>query len=511
MPTVEGETLQQAFVNAARRNKNKLAFIDRSTSRRISYTQALIGSVLLARRFKSIDEKYVGIMLPTSAGCGLSVIATLLAGKTPVMINYSTGAEDNACYAQKKCGLKTIVTAKALLEKVNCGHVEGMVFIEDMVASFGAMDKLRAFLRARMSLPMLWRKFNIGSSDDTAVILFTSGSEKAPKAVELSHKNILSNIEAVGEAFSITDQDTMMSILPMFHVFGHTITFWLPLCYGMTIVTYANPLEFKNVVRVVREESPTILVGTPYFLAGYAKHAKVGDLSSLRLVAVGADKMPASLQHIYEEQHGVMVREGYGATETSPVISANMLERHKPGSIGVPVSGVEVRIIDLDTGEELPVGQEGKLLVRGDLVMKGYLGDVEETALRIEGGWYETGDMALIDEDGFLWHRGRLKRFIKIGGEMVSLVQVEDVLSRFLPDDASCCAVEVPDTKRGAMVGIAVDCKVDQAGLMSSLADHLPALALPRHIVVLEELPKMGSGKVDFRTTTQMVVEYLNK
>lgn len=266
MPTVEGESLQQTFVNAARRYKNKLAFIDRSTSRRISYAQALIGSVLLARRFKAIDEKYVGIMLPTSAGCGLSVIATLLAGKTPVMINYSTGAEDNACYAQKKCGLKTIVTAKALLEKVNCGHVEGMVYIEDMVASFGAMDKLRAFLRARMSLPMFWRKFNIGSPDDTAVILFTSGSEKAPKAVELSHKNILSNVEAVGEAFKITDKDAMMAILPMFHVFGHSITFWLPLCYGMTLVTYANPLEFKNVVRVVREESPTILVGTPYFL-----------------------------------------------------------------------------------------------------------------------------------------------------------------------------------------------------------------------------------------------------
>jgi acyl-[acyl-carrier-protein]-phospholipid O-acyltransferase/long-chain-fatty-acid--[acyl-carrier-protein] ligase len=511
MARVEGDSLQQTFVHAARRYKKKLAFIDRSTNRRISYTQALIGSILLARRFKLIDEKYVGIMLPTSAGCGLATIATLLAGKTPVMINYSTGAEDNACYAQKKCGLKTIITAKALLEKVNCGHVEGMVYIEDMVASFGPVSKLRALIRTHMSLSMFWSKFNKGEPEDTAVILFTSGSEKAPKAVELSHKNLLSNIGAVGDAFKITDKDTMMSILPMFHVFGQTITFWLPLCYGMTIVTYANPLEFKNVVRVVREESPTILVGTPYFLAGYAKHAKVGDLSSLRLVAVGADKMPASLQHTYEEQHGVMVREGYGATETSPVISANMLERHKPGSIGVPVSGAEVRIIDIDTGEELPVGREGKLQVRGDLVMKGYLGDVEETALRIEGGWYETGDMGLIDEDGFIWHRGRLKRFIKIGGEMVSLVQVEDVLSRFLPGDASCCAVEVPDAKRGAMVGIAVDCKVYQSGLMSSLADHLPALALPRHIVVLEDLPKMGSGKVDFRTTTQLVIEYLNK
>ncbi len=173
--------------------------------------------------------------------------------------------------------------------------------------------------------------------------------------------------------------------------------------------------------------------------------------------------------------------------------------------------GVEVRIVDVESGEILPAGREGKIQVRGDLVMKGYLGDVEETALRIEGGWYETGDMGLIDDDGFIWHKGRLKRFIKIGGEMVSLVAVEAVLETLLPEDASCCAVEVPDKKRGATVGVAVDVDVDQNELMSQLADKLPPLSLPRHIVRLDELPKMGSGKVDFRTTTQLVVEYLNK
>lgn len=513
MGRIAGNTLHETFVNAARKYNAKLAFIDKATNKRITYKQALIGSVLLARKIKSIstDEKYLGIMLPTSAGCGLSMIGALMAGKVPVMINYSTGAADNSRYAQKKCGFKTIITSKALLEKINCDPVEGMVYIEDMVAAFGPVAKARAALRASLPLSMLWGGFNRGEPEDTAVILFTSGSEKAPKAVELSHKNILSNVEAAGEAFNKTDADVMMTILPLFHVFGLTVTFWLPVCYGMTVITYANPLEFKNVARFIKEEKPTILVGTPYFMAGYIKHAKPGDFSSLRLAVVGADKMPASLQKLYEEQHGVPLREGYGATETSPVISANRVDQNKTGSIGLPLPGVEVRIVDVDSGEILPAGKEGKIQVRGDLVMKGYLGDVEETVRRIEAGWYETGDMGVIDSDGFIWHKGRLKRFIKIGGEMVSLVAVEAVLESLLPEEASCCAVEVPDKKRGATVGVAVDCDVDQNSLMSQLADKLPALSLPRHIVVLEELPKMGSGKVDFRTTTQLVIGHLNK
>lgn len=513
MGRIAGNTLHETFVNAAHTFSSKLAFIDKATNRRISYKQALIGSILLARKFVKLaaDEKYLGIMLPTSAGCGLSMIGALMGGKIPVMINYSTGAADNARYAQNKCGFKTIITSKALLEKINCEPVDGMVYIEDLVAGFGTLKKAGAALKSAMPASLFWSGLNKGEPQDTAVILFTSGSEKAPKAVELSHRNILSNVDAAGEAFHKTDQDVMMAILPLFHVFGLTVTFWLPVCYGMTVITYANPLEFKNVARFIKDEKPTILVGTPYFLAGYIKHARPGDFESIRLAVVGADKMPAALQRQYEQEHGVPLREGYGATETSPVISANRIDNHKTGSIGLPMPGVEVRIIDVDSGEELPVGREGKIQVRGELVMKGYLGDVEETALRIEAGWYETGDMGLIDEDGFIWHKGRLKRFIKIGGEMVSLVAVEAVLEKLLPEEVSCCAVEVPDKKRGATVGVAVDVDVDQNELMSQLADKLPALSLPRHIVKLEELPKMGSGKVDFRTTTQLVVEMLNK
>jgi len=502
--------LHHEFVRVAKRFGDKLAFVDRSMQREVTYSRALIGALLAASKFRRYEDGYLGIMLPTSVGCGISILGALMSGKVPVMINYSTGAEGNARYAQHKCGFKTIITARALLEKINCPEVEGMVFIEDLLGQATAAQRLRAAAKSRLPANLLIRSFGAGSSsDDTVIVLFTSGSEKDPKAVQLSHKNIGSNAVASMQAYGCSSEDRMMAILPLFHVFGQTTTFWLPLLAGMTIVTYANPLEFKNVAAIIREERPTLVVGTPYFLMGYLKQASAGDFGSLRLAVAGADKVPAWLRRAYLKEHEVEVFEGYGTTETSPVISANVPGANRPGSIGMPLPGVEVKITGVDSGDELPTGSEGKILVRGDLVMKGYLGDVEETVLRIEGGWYETGDMGVFDPDGYLWHRGRLKRFIKIGGEMVSLVQVETVLQELLPDDIECCAVEIPDAKKGARVGVAITREIDQKETTTSLAKHLSSLALPKHFFVVDELPKMGSGKIDFRKTTDIVISQL--
>ena len=302
----------------------------------------------------------------------------------------------------------------------------------------------------------------------------------------------------------------MMSVLPLFHVFGQSINMWLPIVMGMSNVTYGNPLEFKNVARIIKEEQPTMLVGTPFFLAGYLKQSGEGDFSSLRLVVAGADKVPDWLRSAFSEQQGIQLLEGYGATETSPVISVNLPEENKPGSVGRPLPGVQVRIVGVDSGEEVPVGHEGKILVKGDLVMKGYFDDLEETLLHIEDGWYETGDMGLVDDDGYLWHKGRLKRFVKIGGEMVSLVLVESVLESLLPDGVECCVVEIPDARKGANLAVAVSASVDQKQMIAALTKQLPPVAVPRQFVELEELPKMGSGKVDFRSTTVMVQDILS-
>jgi len=497
--------LHQHFVKIARRYGNKVAFIDRTSDKRVTYSKALIASLILSEKFKKYPEGFLGIMIPTSAGSALTILGTLMSGKTPVMINYSTGAANNAIYAQKKCTFKTIITSKALLEKINCPVVEGMVFIEDIMEGISAGEKLKAALKAKLPAPLILRMVHGGQEDDNVVILFTSGSEKDPKAVQLTHRNIASNIESFSKAVNIYDHDIMLANLPFFHVFGLTVNLWTPLYFGMTIVAYANPLDYKMVCSVVREEKPTIIVGTPSFLWGYLRKSERDDFASVRLIVSGADKCPETLRKEFLDGHGIILYEGYGATETSPVISTNTPEHNKPGSVGKVLPDVMVRIENYETGKECGIGEVGRILVKGDLVMKGYLDDFEETSMRIRHGWYDTGDMGYLDADGFLWHSGRLRRFIKIGGEMVSLVKVEDVLQKCLPENINCSVVEVPDALKGVRIIAAVTGKVDEKKILKQMSEQLPNIALPKQFVVIEELPKMGSGKVDFRTVTDMV------
>lgn len=501
--------LHQRFIQIARQFRGKLAFNDRYSDKRVTYGKALLASILFSRRFRHIKDNFIGVMIPTSVGCALTVLGILMAGKKPVMINYSTGAANNARYAQKKCGFRTIITSKALLEKINCPVVDGMVFLEDLAESITAREKLRAAILSRMPLRFLYQYAHCGDEDDTAVVLFTSGSEKDPKAVELTHKNILSNIEAFSSVTNLNHKDLMLANLPYFHVFGLTVNLWAPLYHGMTVITYANPLDFQKICQIVREERPTVMAGTPSFWWGYLKKSEKGDFDSLRIMMSGADKCPQALRDGFMEKHSKNLLEGYGTTETSPVISVNTPEFNKPGSIGRPLPGVEVKIENYETGEECKRGEVGRILVRGDLVMKGYYGDIEETSMRIRHGWYDTGDMGYIDEDGYLWHCGRLKRFIKVGGEMVSLVKVEEELEKLLPQGVGCCVVEAPDETKGAKVVAVVTEKIDERKILRQLSHVLPNIAMPKHFVVMEELPKMGSGKIDFRQVTEKVKEIL--
>ena len=497
--------LHQNFIRQAKQYASSTAIVDRNTRRTITYGRALIGALLLARRFRRYPDGYIGIMVPNSAGSILAIIATLMAGKTPVMINYSTGASENAEYAQQKCTFHTIITSRALLEKLGCRLVPGMVFLEDMMEQVSGFEKLLAAVKSKLPAKLISKLVHPGTLNETATILFTSGSEKAPKAVELSHRNLGSNVEAALQIFHFTENDRVLGNLPYFHVLGLMANMWLPLSRGMQVVTYGNPLDFKTVARIIREEKITLLVGTPFFLMGYLKQSKPGDMSSVRAAVAGADKCPAGLRDAYAEKQKLELLEGYGTTETSPLVSVNLPGQNKHGSIGKPVLGVQVKITDIATGEALPAGKEGNILVKGDLVMKGYLDDVEETSLKIKDGWYETGDMGMLDEDGYLWHRGRLKRFAKIGGEMVSLVQVESVIEKYLPQEPEACVVEVPDARKGAMIAVALSGEIDEKDLAEKLKKELPAIALPRKFLPFEELPKMGSGKIDFRSTTDMV------
>ena len=501
--------LHQEFIRNARKFGSKPAIVDRFLDKNVSYEKALIASLILANKFRRYRDGFIGIMVPTSAGCMLSILGVLMAGKVPVMINYSTGAANNAEYAQRKCGFKTIIASRALLEKIGCRLVSGMVFIEDIMEGVGPLDKVAALVKAKLPLSFLLKSVHEGEPDDNLVILFTSGSEKDPKAVQLTHRNIGSNVQDIGRVLTVTSEDVMLANLPLFHVFGHNVDFWLPLLYGMTIVAYANPLEYRKVSSIVREEKVSLMVGTPSFFAGYLRQSDPGDFASLRVAVAGADKTPDSLREGFLQKHNLELCEGYGTTETSPVVSTNLPGANKPGSIGKVLPSVRVKIVDINTGESLPPGGEGKILVKGDLVMKGYFDDLEETSLRIKDGWYETGDMGVLDEEGYLWHRGRLKRFVKIGGEMVSLVRVETILQDLLPDGVDCCVVEVPDSLKGAKIVAAVTAGVSERRLLKAMAGELPAIALPKQFVVLGEFPKMGSGKIDFRSITEMVRQQL--
>ena len=495
----------------AKRSEGKIAFIDRTADRRMTFRKALIAALIISSKLRNAGKGYIGILLPTSSACALSILGSLMSGRTPVMINYSTGAHQNTLFAKRKCGFSAIITARAFLEKINCEPVDGMIFIEDIMASVTFNEKIKAAITAMLPLPVLLKAVHGGRADDDAVILFTSGSEKEPKGVQLTHRNILSNVKSICSMIEVYDKDVILANLPYFHVLGFTVTLWLPLYVGANIVFYSNPLEYKTIATIIREEQPTIMIGTPSFLSGYIRKSDLGDFTSLRIVMCGADKCPESLRQEYLDKHGITLYEGYGTTETSPVIAVNLPGSNKPGSVGKVIANARVKIENYDTGDDCKPNEVGRILVKGDLVMKGYFDEFEETSMRVRHGWYDTGDMGYLDEDGYLWHSGRLKRFVKIGGEMVSLVRVETALERLLPEGVECCVVEVPDLHKGARIIAAVTEHLDERRTLKQMAERLPKLALPKEFIIMEELPKMGSGKIDFRTVTAMVNEQLAK
>jgi acyl-[acyl-carrier-protein]-phospholipid O-acyltransferase / long-chain-fatty-acid--[acyl-carrier-protein] ligase len=502
--------LHQQFVRMAKGHAKKLAIIDKSTGKSVTYSRGLIGALILSSKFNKYDKGFIGIMIPTSAGCALATIGALMSGRIPVMINYSTGAESNAKYAQKKCKFKTIITSKALLGKIDCPVIDGMVLIEDIMESVTTGDKLKAALKTKLPVNMILNSIHKGDENDTAAILFTSGSEKDPKAVQLTHRNIASNIENFGSYVKIYESDILLANLVFYHVFGLTVNLWVPFYYGMTMVSYANPLDFQAISNIAREEKPTIMVGTPSFFWGYLQKSEPGDFKTLRLMVAGADKCPDALREGYMKKHGVTLLEGYGATETSPVISVNSQEFNRPGSTGKVIPNVKVRIENIETGEECTTREVGKILVKGDSIMKGYYDDPELTSEVLVDGWYNTGDMGFLDEDNYLWHAGRFKRFAKVGGEMVSLVKVENILEKLLPTGVSCCVVEISDEKKGSYIVATVSKEVNKTETLRKMLKELPIIALPRQFIVIKELPMMSTGKIDFRRVTRMVQEILS-
>ena len=519
------KTISRAFIRTARRHPRRFAMADQQTPE-ISFGGALVRSVLLARRLEKIwaGQEMVGLLLPPSVGGALANYAALLSGKVPVNLNYTVSKETLASCAEQ-CGLKTVLTSRALLEKVKLTVPGEAVFIEDVVKHPGLGEKLTALLVAWL-LPVGLLERALGCEkkvelDDLATVIFSSGSTGEPKGVMLSHYNIVSNIEQMDQVFGMTRDDRVLGILPFFHSFGFTATLCLPALLGVGVVFHVSPLDAKTIGPLVRDHAVTFLLATPTFLQLYLRGCAPGDFGSLRVVMTAAEKLPERLAAAFEEQFGIRALEGYGCTECSPAVTLNAPDFRsagfhqvggKRGKIGQPLPGTSVRILDVTTGEPVPPGQSGLLLVRGPNVMRGYLGKPEKTAEVLRDGWYTTGDVAALDEDGFLQITDRLSRFSKIGGEMVPHIKIEEKLHEIAGVTEQTFVVTcVADEKKGERLLVLhklADDKLREC-LEKFGACELPNLWKPKADAFfrVESFPLLGTGKLDLRKVKEVALE----
>ncbi|MBH0204284.1 MAG: MFS transporter [Nitrospira sp.] len=521
-------TLHREFIHAARRHPFRFAMADQ-TRPHVSSLQALIGSIVLARTFRRHwdDQRHVGILLPPTVAGALLNVAALLCGKTSVNLNYTVGKSGLEA-AVRLAGLRTIVTSRTFVEKAKLELPEGplIVWLEDVARAIGTGQKLTAALLA-FCAPTRVIERACGQTqpltmDDLATIIFSSGSTGDPKGVMLSHFNVDANVQGASQVLHLYQDERVLGILPFFHSFGYLV-FWLVTLNGQSIVFHPSPLDATAIGDLVQRYRLTFLVTTPTFLQLYQRRCTPEQFSSLRVVVTGAEKLPARLAQAFEDHFGIAPVEGYGVTECAPVIAVNCPDfraagffqpASRRGTVGQPLPGVSVQIVDPDSFAPLPADTPGMLLVKGPNVMQGYLGREDLTASAIRDGWYITGDIAKLDEDGFLTITDRLSRFSKIGGEMVPHGKVEEALQQAAGADMQVFAVTgIPDEKKGER--LAVLHTLDESRLpdiLSKLTEQgLPNLFIPgrNQFVKVEALPVLGTGKLDLRGIKRIAMERL--
>ncbi|MFH0879415.1 MAG: acyl-[ACP]--phospholipid O-acyltransferase [Lentisphaerota bacterium] len=507
-------SLREEFVRTARKRWFAPAMKD-TTGKKLSYGHALTGALVLGRRLEqqTAGQEYVGILLPPGVGGVLANLAVSLMGKVPVNLNF-TSSEASLRSAISQCEIRTILTAAAFLERFPAlKTLEGLVLLEEIMATVTEREKRAMFVKALlMPRKLLTRAFSF-KADDQATVIFSSGSTGEPKGVMLSHHNILSNIESLRMVFGQAPTDHLCAALPLFHSLGYTATFWYPLLSGLPVTYHTNPLDAAQIAQIVRKNRATMLFATPTFLALYLRKAEAEDFKTLKYVVVGAEKMKPRLAEAFETKFGVHPLEGYGATELSPVATLSIPHvtvggvtqaGWKEGSVGMPLPGVAMKIVDPDTGASLPTGEKGLLLIKGPNVMLGYLKRPDLTAEAIQDGWYRTGDMAMMDGEGFVVITDRLSRFSKIGGEMVPHLAVEEEFHRLLEKAEQVLAVtSVPDEKKGERLVVLFTPEAGTAESLKGLLEQcsLPNLWKPSHdsFFPIEKLPLLGSGKMDLK------------
>jgi acyl-[acyl-carrier-protein]-phospholipid O-acyltransferase / long-chain-fatty-acid--[acyl-carrier-protein] ligase len=522
----EMKTLDRAFVSTARHHPFRFAMAD-DTAGSLTFHSALTHAVFVARRLKSLcaGQSALGLLLPASVGAALVNCATLLIGGIPVNLNFTVGEETiRSCLRQ--CDIQTVITSKAFVEKLKLQVPSKTIFLEDVLRNPRLGEKIVAaftswFVPAPLLERMLGRR-RAAKLDDLATIIFSSGSTGQPKGVMLSHYNIASNIRQIDQVFGLTKDDKILGILPFFHSFGFNATWALPSTLGIGVVYNPTPLDSKNIGRLVREYGVTLLMCTPTFLQIYLRGCAADDFGGLKFVMTGAEKLQPRLAQAFEAKFGILPMEGYGSTECGPVQALNTRDYRaagyfqagaKRGKIGHPLPGISIRIVDPNTWEPLPVGQAGLLLVRGPNLMQGYLGMPEKTAAAMHDGWYITGDIAAVDENGFLEITDRLSRFSKIGGEMVPHIKLEEKLYDITGLTEQAFAVTgVPDNKKGERLVVLHTLTEEQLrNCLEKLREtDLPNLWRPKpgDFYRVDSIPHLGTGKLDLQKLRQMALQF---
>ena len=498
-------TLHAAFEAEAKKRRLSRVAVEDSLSGPLTLRMFRIGVGVLARKIVELTApgEAIGLMLPNANGSAVTFMAAQAAGRVPAMLNFTAGPH-NLVAACRTARVALVLTSRAFVERADLGQavqaisqVARIVWLEDVRESASRADKLRAALTAG-------RAFAFPKPDDPAVVLFTSGTEGAPKGVVLSHANLLANVAQVDALYDMRLTDVFFNPLPIFHAFGLSAGTLLGLLTSMKVYLYPTPLHFRQIPEFIDKAGATVLVGTDTFLAAYARNAAADAFRNLRYVIAGAEPLKAETRRVYMEKFGLRLFEGYGVTEASPVLAVNTPAFHRNGTVGKLLPFVSARLEPV-TG----IDEGGRLLVSGPNVMIGYFraddpGELEPPP----GGWHDTGDIVAIDADGFVRIQGRAKRFANIAGELVSLGALEDLVSGLWPDDL-VAAVSAPDPKRGERVILATThagaTRLEVQAWMK--IKGASALMVPNSVVALDAIPQLGSGKTDYIALARVLRE----
>lgn len=493
-------------------------------------TGALAFRKLLVSGILKPECRFVGVLVPPSVGGVLANTSLTLANKVTVNLNY-TLKEDVINYCIREAGVKQIITSRAFMEKRPMKLDAELVYLEDLKKQISGAGRAIAFATAKLmpsGIMAWWLGLDRVRADDPMTVIFTSGSTGQPKGVLLSQHNIGSNLDAVNQLMQLTSRDVLLGVLPFFHSFGFTVTMWLPLCADPGAVFHFNPLDARTVGSLTEKYKCTILTATPTFLRSYLKRCTTDEMKSLNLAIVGAEKMPDELRIAFKEKFGFEPTEGYGTTEMSPVASFNIPESRmgdeggrdsgtRHGTVGRVIPGCAAAVFDPDTGEKLGANQEGLLKIKGPNIMLGYLNHPDKTAEAIVDGWYNSGDMAVIDDDGFIRITGRMSRFSKIGGEMVPHILVEQEIAKVLEEDLAdeaeivCAVTSVADEKKGERL---IVLHKPMKKTVREVTDRLQAAGLPNlfipssdSFIQVDHIPLLGTGKLDLRGIKDLALE----